>query len=1047
MPRFFIERPVFAWVVSLFIVLLGVLALGRLPVERYPTVAPPSVNVTAVYPGATPSTMSESVLAPIEREISGVPHLLYFESSSDTSGVAQITVTFEPGTDPELAQVAVQNRLRTVEPRLPQMVRQIGLAVEASTSNFLCIVDLRSPDGRYDEQTLGDFLSRGLVEELKRVRGVGSVQVFAAARALRVWLDPAQLAALEVSVEEVANAIRAQNAQVSPGRVGDAPTVPGQRVTIPLVVKGELETPEEFGAIVLRARPDGSRVLLSDVARIELGAQSYRTSTRTDGSPSAGAGVMLSPGANAVETAALIRARVAELAEGFPDGIEVGIPYDTAPFVRISIEKVFKTFFEAMALVFVVMFVFLQNLRYTLVPAIVAPIALLGTFAVMYATGYSINVLTMFGMVLAIGIIVDDAIVVVENVERIMATERLSPKDATKKAMKEITGAVIGITLVLSAVFIPMAFASGSVGTIYRQFSLSMAVSILLSAFLALSLTPALCATLLKPVPAHHDANRGVFGPFNRGFAWLTERYGRGVGRVVKRSWIGLVSLVAIGAGAAWLFRALPGSFLPQEDQGYWISSVALPSDATAERTDQVIRSYEAYVRERPGVRAVVAIQGFGFSGSGPNAALMFTILKDWDAREGATAQGEVQAANERFSSLRDGMMFNVLPPSIDSLGTSAGFAMRLVDRRNQGQARLLAARNQLLAAAAKSRVVQGVYPEGLPDGASVRVEIDRQSAEAFGVSFASINATLSAALGSMYVNDFPNAGRLQQVILQAEPGVRMQLDDVFALPVRNQEGRMVPLSAVATPRWERSPLQLVRYNGYPAMRLSGTAASGFSSGEAMAEMERLVAQLPPGYGVEWTGLSYQERLSGDEAPALIALSLLVVFLVLAALYESWSIPVSVMLVVPLGLLGALLAVKLRGMPNDVFFKVGLITLIGLSAKNAILIVEFAKQLEEEGRSAASAAIEAARLRLRPILMTSLAFTLGVVPLAIASGASAETQRALGTGVLGGMISATVLALVLVPAFYVVVRSVVKRLSPEAAGRRPEAAPSIQPTE
>lgn len=1029
MPLFFINRPVFAGVISLFIILLGILAIGRLPVERYPSVAPPSVTITATYPGATPSTLNDSVLAPIEREISGIPHLLYFESSSDTSGVAQITATFEPGTDAELAQVAVQNRLRTIEPRLPQTVRQIGLAVEASMSNFLCIVDLRSPDGRYDAATLGDFLSRTLVDEIKRVPGVGRVQVFSAPRAMRVWLDPTQLTALDISIDDIANAMRTQNAQVAPGRVGASPTVPGQRVTIPLVVQGQLETPEQFAAIVLRARPDGSRVLLSDVARVEFGAENYLVSTRSDGSPSAGAGVMLSPGANAMATADHVRARLAELSSSLPAGIEASVPYDTAPFVRISIEKVVETFIAAMLLVFAVMFLFLQKFRYTLVPAIVAPIALLGTFAVMYVGGFSINVLTMFGMVLAIGIIVDDAIVVVENVERIMATERLSPKEATKKAMTEITGAVVGITLVLAAVFIPMAFASGSVGSIYRQFSLSMAISIAFSAFLALSLTPALCATLLKPVDEHHDATRGLFGPFNRAVNWTTERYGAGMGRLVKRSWIGLVSLVAVTTGAAFLFRALPGSFLPEEDQGYWISSVALPSDATAERTENVVRSFESYVKQRPGVRSLVAVQGFGFSGSGANAALMFTMLKDWDHREGATAQGEAQAANEHFGTLRDGMLFNVVPPSIDSLGMSSGFAMRLVDRLNQGQERLTAAQNQLLALAAESKVVQFVRADGLPNGASVRIDIDREAAEALGVSFASINATLSAALGSMYVNDFPNAGRLQQVILQAEPMSRMTLDDVLALPVRNQEGRMVSLSAVAAPNWVQSPLQLVRYNGYPAARISGMSGAGYSSGEAMAEMERLTAKLPPGYGVEWTGLSYQERLSGNEAPALLALSLLVVFLVLAALYESWSIPVAVVLVVPLGVVGALLAVTLRDMPNDVFFKVGLITLIGLSAKNAILIIEFAKQLEDQGRPTMEAAIEAARLRLRPIVMTSLAFTLGVVPLAIARGASAETQRALGTGVLGGMISATVLALLFVPAFYVAVRSVVKRFT------------------
>jgi multidrug efflux pump len=1027
MPQFFIERPVFAWVVSVFIVLLGAIAITRLPVERYPTVAPPTVTVYATYPGATPRTMSDSVIQPIEREIAGVPNLLYTESSSDTSGTAQIQATFEPGTDPELAQVAVQNRLRTVEPRLPQMVRQIGLRVESSSSSFLLVVNLSSPDGRYDAEALGDYFARGVVEDLKRIRGVGRVQVFTAARALRVWIDPVQLTAFHISVDDIANAIRAQNAQVSPGRIGDAPTVPGQRVTTPLFVTGELEAPEQFEKIVLRARADGSRVLLSDVARVELGPQSFATSVRTDRLPSASAGVQLSPGANAVETARLVHERLEELSVGFPEGVSYGIPYDTAPFVSISIEQVFRTFLEAMVLVFVVMFLFLQNIRYTLIPAIVAPIAILGAFAVMYAAGFSINVLTMFGMVLAIGIIVDDAIVVVENVERIMAEEGLSPKDATKKAMREITGAVIGITLVLSAVFIPMAFASGSVGTIYGQFSLSMAVSILFSAFLALSLTPALCATLLKPAAPGHDVRRGAFGWFNRGFSWLTDRYSASVARIVRRAWTGMAAFAAVVVATVWLFQSLPGSFLPEEDQGFWISSLQLPSDATAERTDAVVRQYEEYVSTRPGVKGLVAVQGFGFSGSGPNAALMFTMLNDWGKRDGATAQGEVAAANAHFAGLRDGMMFHVIPPSIEGLGTSSGFAMRLVDRAQRGQEKLLEMQGRVLEAASQSQVVQGVYPEGLPAGASVRIDIDRQNAEALGVSFASVNATLSAALGSMYVNDFPNAGQMQQVIVQAIPEARMQLDDVMALPVRNQEGSMVPLSAIASAHWESNPLQLVRYNGYPAVRISGSAAPGHSSGEAMAEMERIASTLPAGYAVEWTGLSYQERLSGSEAPALLVLSMLVVFLVLAALYESWSIPLSVMLVVPLGLIGALAAVTLRGMPNDVFFKVGLITLIGLSAKNAILIVEFAKQLEAQGRSPLEAAVEAAKLRLRPILMTSLAFTLGVVPLAMASGASAETQRAIGTGVFGGMITGTVLALLLVPAFYVVVPRLFRR--------------------
>ena len=1032
MPQFFIKSPIFAWVVATFIVLFGAISVSRLPVERYPTIAPPSISVYATYPGATPSTLSDSVIAPIERELSGVPHLIYFESSSDTSGTAQITATFEPGTDPELAQVAVQNRLRSVEPRLPQMVRQLGLRLEASNASFLLFVNLFSTDGKYGEEELGDFLSRGVVEDLKRVRGVGRIQVFSPARALRVWLEPARLTAFGISVEEVAAAIRGQNAQVAPGRIGDSPTVPGQRVTVPLLVRGELQSVQEFEDIVLRAQSDGSRVRLADVARIEMGPQSYAVATRLNGKPAASFGVQLSPGANAVETSRLLKERLEQLSVGFPAGISYSVPYDTAPFVRISIEKVLQTFFEAMVLVFAVMFLFLQNVRYTIIPAIVAPIAILGAFSVLYISGFSINVLTMFGMVLAIGIIVDDAIVVVENVERIMAEEGLGPKEATQKAMREVTGAVIGITLVLSAVFIPMAFASGSVGTIYRPFSLAMAVSILFSAFLALSLTPALCATLLKPVSHDHHARRGPFAWFNRAFTSLTAKYSRVTALAVRRSLVGVVAFVAVVVGVVWLFLRLPGSFLPEEDQGYWITSVQLPSDATAERTDVVVRDYEKFIESRPGVESLLTIQGFGFSGSGPNAGLFFTMLKDWDQRNGATAHSEVAAANARFAGLKDGMIFNLVPPSIDSLGNSAGFALRLVDRSNRGQKRLLEMQNQVLAAAAQSHVVQGVYPEGLPPGTSVRIDVDRQSAEALGVSFASINATLSAALGSMYINDFPNAGYLQQVILQAVPEARMQLDDVMALPVRNQEGGMVPLSAIAQPRWEDSPLQLVRYNGYPAVRISGMAAPGFSSGEAMAEMERILRQLPPGYAAEWTGLSYQERLSGSEAPALLGLSLLVVFLVLAALYESWSIPFAVILVVPLGLVGALLAVTFRGMPNDVFFKVGLVTLIGLSAKNAVLIVEFAKQLEAQGRSLVDATLEACRLRLRPIVMTSLAFALGVVPLLLASGASAETQRAIGTGVFGGMISGTVLALLFVPVLYVVVRRVTDRRAPSS---------------
>ena len=1048
MPHFFIERPVFAWVVAIVIVLLGVISIPRLAIERYPDVAPPSVSIYATYPGATPSTMSDSVIAPIERELSGIPGLIYYESSADTSGSAQITATFEPGVDPDMAQVEVQNRMRTVEPRLPQMVRQIGLQTRTSTSGFLMILSIRSPDGRFNQTELGDFLSRTVLEEVKRVPGVGRVQIFGSPAAMRVWIDPAMLTAYDLSVDEIANAIRAQNTVVSPGRIGAPPTVPGQRVTAPLFVQGQLESPEEFADITLRANADGSRVRLGDVARVEVGAQNYISAMRVNGAEGAACGVQLAPGANAVETSALIRARMEEISRDFPDGIVYEVPTDTAPFVRISIEKVLQTFVEAMILVFLVMFLFLQNIRYTIIPAIVAPIALLGSFTVMLLAGFSINVLSMFGMVLAIGIIVDDAIVVVENVERIMAEERLPPKEATIKAMHEITGAVIGITLVLSAVFIPMAFATGSVGTIYRQFSLSMASAILFSAFLALSLTPALCATILKPVTEDHSKKRGPFGLFNRGFDWLTARYAGLVGGVVRQRFASMVAFVAITAGAGWLYYQLPGSFLPVEDQGRLFASIQLPSDATLERTDAVVRRYERYVASRPAFHANVAVQGFSFSGSGPNAAMMFGTLVDWEERDGATAQEEVAALNAHFRDLRDGRVFAVMPPAINGLGNSSGFALRLIDRLSQGHDRLLEMQSRVLARTRESSIVTNVYPEGLPPGEAIRVDIDRETAQALGVSFASINATLSTALGSMYVNDYPNAGWLQQVILQASPEARMQIDDIMALPVRNAAGRMVPLSAVASAQWEQMPLQLVRYNGYPAIRLAGSAAPGYSSGEAMAEMERIIGELPEGYSAQWTGMSYQERLSGNEAPALLLLSMLVVFLVLAALYESWSVPISVMLVVPLGLVGALAAVTWRGMPNDVFFKVGLITLIGLSAKNAILIVEFAKQLQDQGKSRREAAIEAARLRLRPIIMTSLAFALGVLPLYLASGASAETQRAVGTGVLGGMISATVLAVILVPVFYVVIRKETKPSAPSTSSTpsEPSEAPPETPT-
>lgn len=1029
MPQFFINRPVFAWVIALFIVLIGVIAIPQLPISRYPSVAPVSVSIFATYPGATVQTLNDSVVSLIEREMSGVKNLLYFESSVDTSGSAQVTATFKPGTDAELAQVDVQNRIKAIEPRLPQAVRQGGLQVESASSSFLMMVGLTSPDNQFDEVALNDYMARNIVEELRRIDGVGRVQLFGAEQAMRIWVDPQKLSAFGLTMNELALAIEQQNAQIAPGRIGDEPALPGQRITMPLTVQGQLTTPEAFAAIVLRAGTDGATLRLGDVAQVELGAQSYGFANRENGLTATSAAIQLSPGANAVRTSSAVRERLAELSPSIPTGINYSVPFDTAPFVKVSIEKVIYTLFEAMVLVFLVMLLFLQNLRYTLIPAIVAPIALLGTFAVMLLAGFSINSLTMFGMVLAIGIIVDDAIVVVENVERLMATHGLSPREATSRAMREITGAVIGITLVLTAVFIPMAFGSGSVGIIYQQFTLSMAVSILFSAFLALTLTPALCATLLRPVnPLHHN-KQGFFAAFNRGFERLTAGYSAKIAQLLKRSGRMMAAFAVLCVVLLVAARQLPSSFLPEEDQGYFMTSIQLPTGATAERTLEVVKAYEAHVATRAALDSNMVVMGFSFAGSGPNAAMAFTMLKDWDQRDGATAAEEAALAQQAMESNLEGTVMSMMPPAIDELGTSSGFSLFLQDRANRGEAALLDAQARLLELAAQSDVVSEVYPDGLPSGESIRLDIDRNKVVAMGLSFVDVSNTLSVAMGSLYVNDFPNAGRMQQVIVQAEAKARMQLDDVLDLRVRNASGGMVPLREVVTPVWSETPQQMMRFSGFPAVRISGGAAPGISSGAAMDEMERLIAQLPKGFAAAWTGASLQERQSAEQAPLLMLLSALVVFLVLAALYESWSIPISVMLVVPLGLLGAVIAVLLRDMPNDVFFKVGMITIIGLSAKNAILIVEFARQLHAEGRSLIDAAVTAARLRLRPILMTSLAFTLGVVPLMLASGASSETQHAIGTGVFGGMLSGTILAVFFVPVFFVFVIGAQQRFS------------------
>ncbi|PWL18528.1 multidrug efflux RND transporter permease subunit [Falsochrobactrum shanghaiense] len=1027
MAQFFITRPIFAWVVAIFIMIAGVLAIPMLPVAQYPNVAPPQISIYTTYAGASPEDVYQSVTSPIEQELNSVDGLIYFESTSNATGLVQINATFEPGTDSAKASIDVQNAVRRVEARLPQVVKQQGVQVQEAGSSFLMMVALISEDGNLDAVGLGDYLNRNVLGEIQRIDGVGRAQVFASQRAMRIWIDPDKMVGLNLSAADISNAIASQNAQVAAGRIGARPNPINQQISATVLVKGQLTSPEEFGAIVLRANPDGSSVRLRDVARIEVGAETYNFSTRINGKPAAAIGIQLSPSGNAMETASAVRAKMAELATFFPAGLEYQIPYDTSPFVAVSIEKVIHTLIEAMLLVFVVMFIFLQNFRYTIIPSLVVPVALLGTCAVMYASGFSINVLTMFAMVLAIGILVDDAIVVVENVERIMAEEGLSPRDATRKAMGQISGAIVGITLVLTAVFIPMAFFPGAVGIIYQQFSLTMVVSILFSGFLALSLTPALCASFLKPIAPGHHEKKGFFGWFNRRFEAGTRKYSNGVDWVVRRAGRFMLIYVVLVGGLAYLFMGLPSSFLPNEDQGFIIVDMQTPAESSTNRTDAVMEEVDQIFAEEPAVDNRTLINGFSFSGFGDNAGLAFITLKDWSERDADnSAQALAQRVNGKLFQIRDAIAFALSPPPIQGLGNAGGFSFRLQDRSGAGQTALALATDQFMAAAAQSPVLTGMRIEGMPAGAQLIINIDREKANTFGVTFASINSTISGNLGSAYINDFPNAGRMQRVTIQADENNRMSADDILELNVPNANNGMVPLRAFANVEWTKGPLQVVGYNGYPAVRISGNSAPGYSSGAAIAEMERLAANLPDGFGYEWSGQSLQEIQSGNQAPFLMGLTVLFIFLLLAALYESWSIPLSVMLVVPLGIIGAVLAVMMRDMPNDVYFKVGMITIIGLSAKNAILIVEFAKDLYADGMSLLDATVEACKLRFRPILMTSLAFSLGVVPLAIASGASAASQNAIGTGVLGGMISATVFAVYFVPVFFVFIMKLVR---------------------
>ena len=1029
MAKFFIDRPIFAWVIALFIMVMGVVSITQLPVSQYPPVAPPSIVITAAYPGASAQTLEDSVLAVIERELNGAPGLIYMESVAQANGTGNITVSFEPGTNADLAQVDVQNRLARATPRLPAAVAQQGVRVDKSRSNFLLFTILSSDNPAIDPIALGDYASRNVVPELQRLPGIGQAQLFGTERSMRIWIDPAKLTGFSLSSADVTNAIRAQNAQVASGSIGDLPNIAGQGIAATVIVNGQLSTVEQFGNIVLRANTDGSAVRLKDVARIELGGQAYATSARLNGKPSVGIGVQLSPSGNALAAAKAVRTKMDELQRYFPPGVKYVIPYDSSRFVSISISQVAETLVEAVVLVFLVMYLFLQNWRYTIIPTIVVPVALLGTFATLLALGFSINVLTMFGMVLVIGIVVDDAIVVVENVERIMSEEGLPPLQATRKAMGQISGAIIGVTVVLISVFVPLAFFSGSVGNIYRQFSAVMVASIGFSAFMALSLTPALCATLLKPMEkgSHHE-KRGFFGWFNRSFSRTAKGYEGWVARILKRAARYLIIYAAIIAAVAVLYQRLPTSFLPGEDQGNILVNIQLPPGATQERTLAVIEQVEAFILKQPEVQSMVGVLGFSFSGQGQNAALAFVTLKDWDQREGE-AHSAAALAGRAFgglSGIRDAFIYPLSPPPIPELGTASGFSFRLQDRNGAGHDALLAARNQMLGMASKSKVLAQVRPNGLEDAPQLQIDIDRDKANALGVSFDSINSTLSTALGSSYVNDFPNAGRLQRVVVQADAPARMQPDDLLKLNATNTRGQPVPLSAFASTRWVKGAMQTVRYNGYPAMRIDGAAAPGYSSGAALVEMEKLATQLPAGFGYEWTGQSREEKLAGSQALILYGFAILAVFLALAALYESWSIPLAVILVVPLGVLGVLLGTVLRGMSNDVYFQVGLITIIGLSAKNAILIIEFAKDLQSQGKSPIEAALSAAHLRFRPIVMTSLAFILGTLPLFLASGAGSASQRALGTGVIGGMITAVALAVFFVPVFFVVVRSVFK---------------------
>ncbi|SDS60038.1 multidrug efflux pump [Halopseudomonas xinjiangensis] len=1042
MSRFFIDRPVFAWVIALVIMLVGGLSLLKLPVNQYPSIAPPAIGISVNYPGASAQTVQDTVVQVIEQQLNGIDGLRYVTSESNADGSMSITVTFNQGVDPDIAQVQVQNKLQLATPLLPQEVQQQGIRVTKAVRNFLMVIGVVSTDGSMNRDDLADYIVSNIQDPLSRTSGVGDFQVFGAPYAMRVWLDPAKLNDFQLTPVDVSDAIRAQNVQISSGQLGGLPALPGQQLSATINGKTRLQTPEQFSAILLKVNPDGSQVRLGDVAQVELGAQSASISAQYNGMPASGIAVKLATGANALKTAEAVKETISRLEPFFPAGMEVVYPYETAPVVSASIEGVVHTLLEAVVLVFLVMYLFLQNFRATLIPTLAVPVVLLGTFGVLAAFGFTINILTMFAMVLAIGLLVDDAIVVVENVERVMVEEGLSPLEATRKSMGQIQGALVGIGLVLSAVFVPMAFFGGSTGVIYKQFAITIASAMALSVLVALVFTPALCATILKPIAkGDHHEKRGFFGWFNRTFNRGVSRYESGVAGMLKRKTPFVLLYLVIVAVMVVLFTRIPSAFLPGEDQGVLFAQVQTPAGSTAERTQRVVDAMRVYLLEEEGdvVNSVFTVTGFNFAGRGQNSGMAFIGLKPWDERP--DPEQSVFALAERaqgyFDTLRDARVMAFAPPAVMELGNASGFNLYLQDNAGIGHDALMAARNQFLGMAAQHPALTAVRPNGLDDEPQYQLLIDDERARVLGVSLSDVNQTQSIAWGSAYVNDFIDRGRVKRVYLQGAASARMNPEDLDKWFVRNDQGEMVPMTAFASGEWVYGSPKLSRFNGLPSMEIMGEPAPGFSTGDAMAAVEELAAQLPPGVGVAWTGLSFEERLSGDQAPMLYALSLLVVFLCLAALYESWSIPLVVMLVVPLGVIGALLATLGRGLSNDVFFQVGLLTTVGLTAKNAILIVEFAKDLHEQGMSLFDAAVQACRMRLRPIVMTSLAFTLGVVPLALASGAGAGSSHAIGTGVIGGMITATVLAIFWVPLFFVMVSSVFGSKKKKAAAILP----------